>query len=460
MDKLSKPIGSPGLGKQDKPEQVASCSGLNRPNKSKEASSSAVMSRQNKPEDFASSSGLDRQKKPKPSASTPSTSSFKAMNLPVYDVIEILETIKENAKDEFNQDDELIKIIDDVIAGDVLESAPRKRLFRVLSDHLHFKCASDPKEVTTKMKEGLAKSFVMVCPQYESHLFTHTWEAIYDRKTNTGYLANTSRRIQKRNRTRKSKKGTSDDDDASSGSELDDEMLAVLNVTMPGRAEKAEILNGMAKSFRMREKYRAERKSIHEFMTDFVHLAHYDGEVIREEFSRMYPNAEDKSKNLLTKKADILTKLPETKSVSLGVDDDVLKCIVRISQHLPHDIRRAGDRTSVLPKLKDFFVVLSPSDDILDYVEQRKSDATEPLQPYLVLIKGLLGNKVAKHFLILDAKIVELAGCSTIKAVQHLLQTFFIFNVCLWAGGILFMHCLYYSIRFLKNGNQVSGLTE
>lgn len=66
-----------------------------------------------------------------------------------------------------------------------------------------------------------------------------------------------------------------------------------LAIMFPGRHERSKILDGMERTFVLREKLRDGMVLISTFISKFPRLLYYGGEIVREEFRRMYPSRND-----------------------------------------------------------------------------------------------------------------------------------------------------------------------
>ncbi|KAK3924451.1 Myopalladin, partial [Frankliniella fusca] len=348
------------------------------------------------------------------------------IDLPTVDVLKIL------------SDEDLDETIQAAVVklkqGKLLPSKERKLIIRILTKHLHFSVASSPKDVTTSMKEGLAKSFVIAFPQYVAEDLGDgnilPWAFVYNKTLNTGYIANASRSIQKKNRKRDSKKkksklsssnALSGEDSSASG---DSEEVLYLGQLNAGRVERTEILDGMARTHSKRNKDRENGLSITEMLKKYPHFVHYDGEVLREEFKRMFPKSEDVTRNMMKYMPNIL-KLPATKEVNVNCNEDILRALVLISQNLPHDVRKAGRRD--IPgaaKMSDLVCVVSNNESIDQFIEDHADAAQGPVQPYLIFVTVPPSSRAVRYFLVLDRTGMQIAGGSSVRALEYLLQSY------------------------------------
>lgn len=75
---------------------------------------------------------------------------------------------------------------------------------------------------------------------------------------------------------------------------------------------------------------------------------------------------------------------------------------------------------------------------VCDKIEATKGS----IQPYLILVKSPLNNKISRIFLVLDQKAMQIASGSIIKAFDMLFKSYFIFNVKYPLGWRSTFHCL------------------
>lgn len=106
-----------------------------------------------------------------------------------------------------------------------------------------------------------------------------------------------------------------------------------------------------------------------------------------------------------------------------------------------------------------FYVLFSSqtSADVEDFVLQKLRKATEQVQPYLIFVRHPTSLKVARTFLVLDTKPVQLASCPTIKAIDWLVQAYFVFNARYplgWRSAFHFIATCFYCIFEEKKGSR------
>ncbi|XP_052127394.1 uncharacterized protein LOC127750268 [Frankliniella occidentalis] len=129
------------------------------------------------------------------------------------------------------------------------------------------------------MKEGMAKSFCVVFPKFaNTDDKERPWSPVFSPLGPSGYIANASRSFMRENPqrpTRAKKRKTTEKD-----CEWDDDDIRILGLINPGKSEKSEILDGMAKCFEVRNAERLRRESITFFMLKYPQFNKYEGEVV------------------------------------------------------------------------------------------------------------------------------------------------------------------------------------
>ncbi|KAK3924654.1 Coiled-coil domain-containing protein 77 [Frankliniella fusca] len=262
---------------------------------------------------------------------------------------------------------------------------------------------------------------------------------IYCRKKNTGWITNASRAIQSINRCRNSKKRKTTPSDenqypADDPDDLDSDGISEMATLVPGSAELHDITEGMRKSFRLRETFRENGTDVSTFVTKFPHLMTYNGEMLRQEFKRMRPNAKDLCRSflpLLPKSLELPWKYP----VTLSHEDDTIRALMKLSQYLPHDVHKRQDRTaatSTCPTEGNVINYISSNQNVDDYVEQKRADSPDgqPVQPYLLAIVSTVTKKVQKYFVVVDDTKTQLPpNCQGAKAIEYLIATYLVFHL-------------------------------
>ncbi|KAK3917819.1 DENN domain-containing protein Crag [Frankliniella fusca] len=338
-------------------------------------------------------------------------------DLPRYDVKEILKSKCQDGKGK-----EYFELLQ---SGKRLDSKERKFVLRILVRWLYMNHASDPKAVTTDMKEGLAKSIVTTYPALKCNTLT---ESI----TQAGFriVLDTFR---KKHRKRKTKSRKTAEEDQGSSEYGSDEIENLAQV-MPSRLTKDDISRGMLACFKTRKVERKRGATIDFFLKKYPHFKHFKGEIIVEEFQLMFPEALDMSRPFLAKLEKMLA-LPPVRRINLQHDDEIVRALVLLSHHLPHDIPSRGEKFDhSWAREEDLFVVLTVNDSIPAYVSQRLAETpNSPIQPYMILIKSQIDQKIVQVFLILDTKEMEVVTTSrrpTLQALSILMQAYCVFNVC------------------------------
>ncbi|KAK3925589.1 putative disease resistance protein [Frankliniella fusca] len=373
--------------------------------------------------------------------------------LPKFDVVQILnERIGEKEKHKLA----LSRLKTD---GFLPVKSERKLVIRVLTRYLYSMRPSDPNSVTTTEKEGMAKSFVRHFPKYCGVYNENSmpWDHIYCKSLNTGWIANASRVLQNQNRQRSRKRKNETDEAGTSreSSELDSDGVDSLALLVPGRVEKHEILTGMSKSFKKRNSLRDQGMDIPSILNSFPHLISYEGEVLRQEFRMMNPQYQDMCKAFLNLQDKIL-RLPLKSPIALSFEDDTLRALLIISQNLPHDIpnRQDCDSTNTLAKLEDIIEYVGASEDLDAFIFEKRKRLARHVQPYLIAVRSGLTKKIQKHFLVLDDKLMQLTQCqigsgSTIRAIDYLMMSYFVFNVSYpfgWRNTMHFLATSFYKV--------------
>ncbi|KAK3924580.1 DENN domain-containing protein Crag, partial [Frankliniella fusca] len=348
-------------------------------------------------------------------------------DLPRYDVKEILKSKCQDGKGK-----EYFELLQ---SGKRLDSKERKFVLRILVRWLYMNHASDPKAVTTDMKEGLAKSIVTTYPALKccNQPDSLPWVQYFNRKHNTGWIPNCARHIQKKHRKRKTKSRKTAEEDQGSSEYGSDEIENLAQV-MPSRLTKDDIYRGMLACFKTRKVERKRGATIDFFLKKYPHFKHFKGEIIVEEFQLMFPEALDMSRPFLAKLEKMLA-LPPVRRINLQHDDEIVRALVLLSHHLPHDIPSRGEKFDhSWAREEDLFVVLTVNDSIPAYVSQRLAETpNSPIQPYMILIKSQIDQKIVQVFLILDTKEMEVVTTSrrpTLQALSILMQAYCVFNVC------------------------------
>ncbi|KAK3911765.1 Exodeoxyribonuclease 7 large subunit [Frankliniella fusca] len=289
---------------------------------------------------------------------------------------------------------------------------------------------SQNERVTMDMKEGMAKSFVLAYPKFAKSVRASDtempWSIVLDVRQPSGFLYYSCRPFMKKDRVRKSSKRNADDDDTSHLNE--NELIERLAVAYPGdsAAEKQVIFEGMKDTFSIRERERQEGKSIESFIEKYVHFASYNGEVIRAEMRLLRPEAQDMCR-AFNKLMPAVLKLEPLKPIRLVLEDDVLKALMLISQHLPHDIPLSKrDTSGCAPKEENLVVVATPSDNIKDIIMNKRADAAanqDTVQPYLITVQNPVSKKIMETFLILDNKAVSLKVSTLLHGIDFLFSS-------------------------------------
>ncbi|KAK3913482.1 Halomucin [Frankliniella fusca] len=353
--------------------------------------------------------------------------------------------------------------------GWVLAEKSRKLMCRVLMRHICWSYKKHPNEVTMGMREGLAKSLVVTYPQYQRPFEIKgkdPWSSVLQN------FNNVMKRIQdalpederpsKKNRTKsKTKKGA-----ASTSSSVNIVALGIMN---PDRQNKATILDGMASMYELRCNRRRKGESITKILEDFPQFVNYSGEVISEEFPRMYPEAKSmcakflelspKIKELWLSKIPITLQFEDVKKKKLLIVTETLIACIALAYHLPHPLNaRTGPRSrrqrravhiSSAPNLSKLIVLKGPDVSITTFVEEKRLEAKQAVQPYLIGIVSPISKKILKFFLVLDSKAIDLHAIPSVRALALLFKSYFVFGVhypATWSLFFCFLRTCPYNI--------------
>ncbi|KAK3918870.1 tRNA uridine 5-carboxymethylaminomethyl modification enzyme [Frankliniella fusca] len=381
-------------------------------------------------------------------------------DLPDFDILQILASevkkLKSKAKRAFLN----------LLKNKWVSEQDRKCIIRILTRYLHFKHVENVSDVTSRMKEGMAKSFVCHFPKFASNLEGNSpWCHVFDPQGPKGWIQNSSRTIQKdyprKQRKSKSKKEKSLITDYTSEEEI--EYLSLLNTS---KAEKREVLRIMAKTFPKRQEARRRGETITYFITKYIQFKNFDGEVLNEEFLRLHPNAKEMCKEFIRVRSKIL-ELPAHREMDLKLDHSVVRCLMLISQHLPHDIPQKDDKWSnfTWAREEDIFVVIKADESVEDTIHERCELAVKEkrqVQPYLIVVKSqAASNKIYKIFLALDSQSMMLPTVEPLKGLDFLFKSMFVFNVKYpfgWRNVFHFLQTCLYCI--FEKSNQTSSRSK
>ncbi|XP_034237265.1 uncharacterized protein LOC117642810 [Thrips palmi] len=340
---------------------------------------------------------------------------LKAMSpsLPAYNVEEIL--LGDNISKKF---------VPDLKEGFLFEEKTRKLLFRVIVKGVCDKFTRE-NNPTKDIKEGIAKSITVAFPQFQKLINVPgkmPWSHIYG--NNTGHVANIVKRLQSASNAKqpKSKKVQKKKQTSSTTCTID---IAALALVMPDRVHRMEILDGMSKSFELRQADRSKGLSITELITKYPHLLSYKGEVIAAEFKLMFPNAEDMPVKIQPLIPKVIEHFQDPK-INPALKDDTLKAFMLMASSLPHSIRR---KTIALPQEDDLVIRVKLGVDIASFVDERRADKKKAVQPYLIAVQGALSEDVLQFFLVLDSFPMELGRIPFIRGIDWVLKACCVFNV-------------------------------
>ncbi|XP_052122297.1 uncharacterized protein LOC127749179 [Frankliniella occidentalis] len=377
--------------------------------------------------------------------------SLTSPDLPKFDVKEILKD--KLSKLEKNRG----RIVwTNLESGRPLTKQQRKIMVRVLVRWLYMNHASTPKSVTSDMKEGLAKSIVTDYPNLQCQSLSSEnlspWSHYYNRGANTGWIPNSARHIQKRNRSRKTTKKVVEEEQENS-SEYGSDQIEALGQVLVNLRTKQDIFRGMQACFKTRKVERKRGETIDFFLNKYPHFKHFDGEVIFQEYSMMFSEARDLQRPFASKLDKILALEP-VRRMDLKYDDDILRALILLSHQLPHDIPLPKEKFDYSwAREEDLFVILEPNDNITDYVIERMRNSAKAIQPYSILVQSSIDKKITSSFIVLDSKELEIQ-CPRQRPLLHalsvLMQCYCVFNVLHpfgWRNTLHFVQHYFMNIR-------------
>ncbi|KAK3925151.1 Halomucin [Frankliniella fusca] len=318
-------------------------------------------------------------------------------HIAILDVNEILEKDKETKK-----------FVPHLKDGWLLVEKSRKRVYRVLMNYICWKYKKHPNEVTMATREMLAKSIVVAYPQYQRPFEIKgkdPWSPVLLN------LNNIMKRIQDKlpteERSRKGQRKTPKTKKLPTNSTVNASVgiqaLAVLN---PDRNNTQTIMDGMAATFAIRCNMRRDGESITVILEKFPQFQHYKGNVLSEEFSRIYPNAEDMCPQLLELCPKILELCRNKITFEIPFEDDLLTACLALAFYLPHPVdpppqgpRASGNRrqrkrkgrnqesvSCATPQIDELIVIKPPNVDIPVYVQERRAEMENMLISKLSLV--------------------------------------------------------------------------
>ncbi|XP_071639985.1 uncharacterized protein [Temnothorax longispinosus] len=341
-------------------------------------------------------------------------------------------------------------------------------------------------------KIALAESIVTEFPKLRDYEATKGHELYYDPVTKRGFIEYRLWTIRKQLSPSKKKysqaaikkrnmnKSKASEENLNKELLLEDlykEKISWMKFKMPSDANKFSISQCMSMTMNNRRKWIMENAvSIDEIFDEFPRLGDYSGEMINEEFERLYKGASD---NFLARFASFYvprilvycsTARPDLFKKSSFIEDDTLRAITLLAHLLPvsNAVRkgkrkRKGTSKENLSKGKDIdnfgqhdeiYPPIFPNSSLLQIwpegtnIEAQalklRNESNNPIQPYIILIKR---PSAAQYFiqagnqtLTLDNKTLN----SPIMALDLLVKTYYVFDV-------KYPETLIYFFDFLEN---------
>ena len=80
---------------------------------------------------------------------------------------------------------------------------------------------------------------------------------------------------------------------------------------------------------------------------------------------------------------------------------------------------------------------------------QKRTKSGRPVQPYLMGVKSVVTNKLVRFFIILDDQPMQLVQCQTVKALDYLFSTYYVFNKDYpfgWRNTMHFLSTCFYKV--------------
>ncbi|KAK3925602.1 tRNA pseudouridine synthase A [Frankliniella fusca] len=178
----------------------------------------------------------------------------------------------------------------------------------------------------------------------------------------------------------------------------------------------------------------------------------------------MRPEAKDICRTFLPL-LDKILKLPLKRPISLTHEDGTIRALLILSQHLPHDVPQPEDShaSSTSAKEEDIIQYVGTNENIDEFIAEKRAQLARPVQPYLLAVKSSVTKKVQKYFLVLDDKCMQLTNCQIMRALDHLMASYFVFNVSYpygWRNTLHFIASTFYEIfENTPRGQRKDGVT-
>ncbi|KAK3929434.1 Zinc finger protein 423 [Frankliniella fusca] len=352
------------------------------------------------------------------------------------------------------EDSRTKKYVPTLQEGKMLGTKERKAVFRKLGRYLCFNYVDDPRKANSSMREGLAKSIVVTYPQLQKSIdvpgktpWSHIWSS------SGGHLNNIIKRIQtnlpddKRVRKGKVTKIKKNKNVSLITSTVNIRQLALL---MPDRTNKMEIADSMAKTYNQRSLARDNGASITAILKDFPHLCSYNGEMLTAEYKRICPNSKDMCPEMDQYIPKILDRWNDENLV-LKLRDETFRAFYILASKLPRSVR---GNSCAIPKEEEVVVIITPNQDVKEFILERRNQARKAVQPYILAVRGLLTDDILKYFLVLDGEVLEFGRIPFTRCIDWLFKSYVVFNVEYpksWALFFRFLQTCMYKVYFSEN---------
>ncbi|KAK3917324.1 Nitrate reductase [Frankliniella fusca] len=380
---------------------------------------------------------------------------------------------------ELNDDEALNPVIATLNSEGILFGKNLSEVLDYLVNHL-YEMASDPNNVTAELREAMAVSLVACFPKFGQPMGedSNPWSWLYNRKHNTGKLANivAHRQTKQKSRlrgggTREKKKPPQVKERAPKLSAIHEMQLSVearfLRALLNVDTSRKDIELGMKNTFMERRKIIESQDYTNCAVIDaWPHLKSFRGEMIDLEFGLLHP---EQSKNLIKNFHTIvlpLLKLAENKEKFPSVQfysDVTLQAMIVLSQFLPKPKRCYDYETSMnpIPDINDFLQIVPVGSNVQYEINEKRTKSKHPIQPYLLGVGT--EKKIESIILVLgDSQSVQLPpGVQVLKAIDLLVKAHYVLNthyVLGWKNVYRFLEVHMYKLK--PSGSRLSTFTE
>ncbi|KAK3916970.1 Hexosaminidase D [Frankliniella fusca] len=356
---------------------------------------------------------------------------------PKFKVLEIVEGVEDT--------DELIEILNTVgyCSGEMF-----KFLIDILVDHL-YSLHSDPNALLTVERESIAVSLVATFPKFAQRCVKEgekPWSWLFDKASGRGKLANNvanRQRIQDTPRARNGgkrkapqrKEKTPIAKRALVHSELSDESKYLACVSHI-ETNKETIIALAKQTFKERREFIMDEKYLLDsLLKEFKFFQAFKGEMIFLEFESMFPGKGD---NLIRDGHQYIEKLlklgyteaAKFASVSNTTQNDCLNALMILVKYLPLPKRvyPHEKKMAVVAELDQIYQLVPVGSNVNLEISKRREAWKHPIQPYIMAMTN--NDKVVSEYLVIgDGHSIQLQEQPTLKSIDLLLKTYYVFNV-------------------------------